>query len=343
MPTSSYDGGTQPPPATSSASSVSAASGSGSVSALPPVSAVSAIGLCKAYGDKTVLDGIDLRIPAGSVFALLGPNGAGKTTTVQILSTLVSADGGQAQVAGHDLATAGRRVRAAIGVTGQFSAVDGLITGEENMLLMADLHLLPRREGRRVAAGLLERFGLTEVARKPASTYSGGMRRRLDIAMTLVGSPRVIFLDEPTTGLDPRSRHNMWQIIRELVTDGVTVFLTTQYLEEADELADRVAVLNNGRIAAEGTPGELKRLVPGGHVRLRFTAPDAYRAAAAALPESTRDDADLTLQVPGDGSQRALRSLLDRLDTAGVEADELTVHTPDLDDVFFALTKETAR
>ncbi|MFC8333964.1 ATP-binding cassette domain-containing protein [Streptomyces olivaceus] len=332
MPTSSHGDGAQPSP--------TAPVPSPSPSAAP---AVSAVGLRKAYGDHTVLDGVDLRIPAGSVFALLGPNGAGKTTTVQILSTLVAADGGQAQVAGHDLATAGRQVRAAIGVTGQFSAVDGLITGEENMLLMADLHLIPRREGRRVAAGLLARFGLTEAAKKPASTYSGGMKRRLDIAMTLVGGPRVIFLDEPTTGLDPRSRHNMWQIIRELVTGGVTVFLTTQYLEEADELADRVAVLNDGRIAAEGTPDELKRLVPGGHVRLRFTGPDAYRGAATALPEGARDDEALTLRVPGDGSQRALRSLLDRLDTAGVEADELTVHTPDLDDVFFALTKETAR
>ncbi|MFE9286041.1 ATP-binding cassette domain-containing protein [Streptomyces olivaceus] len=336
MPTSSHGDGAQPSPT----APVPSPSPSPSPSAAP---AVSAVGLRKAYGDHTVLDGVDLRIPAGSVFALLGPNGAGKTTTVQILSTLVAADGGQAQVAGHDLATAGRQVRAAIGVTGQFSAVDGLITGEENMLLMADLHLIPRREGRRVAAGLLARFGLTEAAKKPASTYSGGMKRRLDIAMTLVGGPRVIFLDEPTTGLDPRSRHNMWQIIRELVTGGVTVFLTTQYLEEADELADRVAVLNDGRIAAEGTPDELKRLVPGGHVRLRFTGPDAYRGAATALPEGARDDEALTLRVPGDGSQRALRSLLDRLDTAGVEADELTVHTPDLDDVFFALTKETAR
>ncbi|MFG3106289.1 ATP-binding cassette domain-containing protein [Streptomyces tendae] len=300
--------------------------------------AVSAANLRKSYGDKTVLDGIDLRIPAGSVFALLGPNGAGKTTTVQILSTLISADGGQAQVAGHDLSTAPQAVRGAIGVTGQFSAVDGLITGEENMLLMADLHLLPPREGKRIAAELLERFGLTEAAKKPASTYSGGMKRRLDIAMTLVGSPRVIFLDEPTTGLDPRSRHNMWQIIRELVTGGVTVFLTTQYLTEADELADRIAVLHDGRIAAEGTAEELKRLVPGGHVRLRFTDPDAYRDAATALPGGTGDDDSLTLQIPSDGSQRDLRSVLDRLDGAGIEADELTVHTPDLDDVFFALT-----
>ncbi|WP_229834115.1 ATP-binding cassette domain-containing protein [Streptomyces xantholiticus] len=303
--------------------------------------AVSTIGLRKSYGDKTVLNGIDLRIPAGSVFALLGPNGAGKTTTVQILSTLIAADGGQAQVAGHDVATSPDRVRTAIGVTGQFSAVDGLITGEENMLLMADLHHLSKREGRRTAAELLERFDLTEAAKKPASTYSGGMKRRLDIAMTLVGNPRIIFLDEPTTGLDPRSRHNMWQIIRELVTDGVTVFLTTQYLEEADQLADRIAVLDDGKIAAEGTAEELKRLIPGGHVQLRFSDPSAHQSAALALREVTRDDDSLTLQIPSDGTQRELRSILDWLDSAGIEADELTVHTPDLDDVFFALTGGT--
>ncbi|MDU0303191.1 ATP-binding cassette domain-containing protein [Streptomyces sp. PAL114] len=300
--------------------------------------AIAANGLRKSYGDKTVLDGIDLTVPEGTVFSLLGPNGAGKTTTVQILSTLISAGGGQAQVAGHDLATDPQAVRAAIGVTGQFSAVDGLITGEENMLLMADLHHLPKQEGRRVTAELLERFDLVEAAKKPASTYSGGMKRRLDIAMTLVGGPRIIFLDEPTTGLDPRSRHNMWGIIRELVSDGVTVFLTTQYLEEADELADRIAVLNDGKIAAEGTAAELKRLVPGGHVRLRFTDPAAYQAAALALNPATRDDDALSLQVPSGGSQRELRSILDWLDSAGIEAGELTVHTPDLDDVFFALT-----
>ncbi|MDG5801596.1 ATP-binding cassette domain-containing protein [Streptomyces ossamyceticus] len=315
--------------------------------------AIAAHGLRKSYGDKVVLDGVDLTVPEGTIFSLLGPNGAGKTTAVKILSTLITADNGHIRVAGHDLATDPQAVRAAIGVTGQFSAVDGLITGEENMLLMADLHHLPRSEGRRVAAELLERFDLTEAAKKPASTYSGGMKRRLDIAMTLVGGPRVIFLDEPTTGLDPRSRHTMWQIIRELVTGGVTVFLTTQYLEEADELADRIAVLHDGRIAAEGTAEELKRLIPGGHVRLRFSDPALYRSAAAALLQGTLSDAPLrsrggtadddalTLRIPSDGSQRDLRSVLDRLDTAGVEADELTVHTPDLDDVFFALTGGT--
>ncbi|MFI5675589.1 ATP-binding cassette domain-containing protein [Streptomyces cellulosae] len=303
--------------------------------------AIAAKGLRKAYGDKTVLDGIDLAVPEGTVFSLLGPNGAGKTTVVKILSTLITADAGELHVGGHALATAPQAVRAAIGVTGQFSAVDGLITGEENMLLMADLHHLSRSEGRRAAAELLERFDLLEAANKPVSTYSGGMKRRLDIAMTLVGDPRIIFLDEPTTGLDPRSRHTMWGIIRELVSGGVTVFLTTQYLEEADELADRIAVLSDGKLAAEGSADELKRIVPGGHVRLRFTDPAAYRSAAVALREATGDDEALSLQIPSDGSQRELRAILDWLDSAGVEADELTVHTPDLDDVFFALTGGT--
>ncbi|MET7486656.1 ATP-binding cassette domain-containing protein [Streptomyces sp. NPDC005538] len=300
--------------------------------------AISATGLRKAYGDKTVLDGIDLAVPAGTVFSLLGPNGAGKTTAVKILSTLVTADAGELRVGGHDLARDPQAVRAAIGVTGQFSAVDGLITGEENMLLMADLHHLSKQEGRRTAAELLERFDLTEAAKKPASTYSGGMKRRLDLAMTLVGDPRIIFLDEPTTGLDPRSRHTMWGIIRDLVAAGATVFLTTQYLDEADELADRIAVLHDGEIAAEGSADELKRLVPGGHVRLRFTDPAAYQSAATALREATRHDETLALQIPSGGSQRELRSILDWLDSTGIEADELTVHTPDLDDVFFALT-----
>ncbi|MGN9761648.1 ATP-binding cassette domain-containing protein [Streptomyces sp. SD31] len=302
----------------------------------PP--AIEATGLRKAYGTKAVLDGIDLRVPRGTIFSLLGPNGAGKTTTVQILSTLIRADGGTARITGHDVAGEPQSVRAAIGVTGQFSAVDNLITGEENMALMADLHHLDRREGRRVTAELLERFDLVDAAKKPAATYSGGMRRRLDLAMTLVGSPEVIFLDEPTTGLDPSARHAVWQIIRELVDGGVTVFLTTQYLEEADQLADRIAVLSGGRIVAEGTADELKRLVPGGHVRLRFLDPAELARAAEVLGVGLRDDEALTLQVPGDGSVHTLRALLDALDGARVAVDSLTMHTPDLDDVFFAVT-----
>ncbi|MEU0391965.1 ATP-binding cassette domain-containing protein [Streptomyces sp. NPDC006208] len=304
----------------------------------PPRPAIAVSGLRKAYGDKLVLDGIDLHVPQGTVFSLLGPNGAGKTTAVQILSTLITADGGRASVAGYDLAERPQEVRAAIGVTGQFSAVDNMITGEENMALMADLHHLGRREGRRITAELLERFDLVDAARKPASTYSGGMRRRLDIAMTLVGAPKVIFLDEPTTGLDPRSRHNMWEIIRDLVAGGVTVFLTTQYLEEADQLADRIAVLSQGKLVAEGTPDELKRLVPGGHVRLRFGDAGSLAAATRALGTGIPDEEALSLQVPSDGSIHALRSVLDVLDGASIEPQALTVHTPDLDDVFFAVT-----
>jgi ABC-2 type transport system ATP-binding protein len=288
-------------------------------------------------------------VARGSVLALLGPNGAGKTTTEHILSTLIGADGGQVRVGGHDPARDPDAVRAEIGVTGQLTAVDNLLTGEENLLLMADLRHLGRREGRRRAAELLERFDLAEVANKPASTYSGGMRRKLDLAMGLVGDPRIVFLDEPTTGLDPRSRRTMWQLIRELVAGGVTILLTTQYLEEADELADRIALLDNGRLVAEGTPDELKRRIPGGHIRLRFAHVDGLEAAADMLGEAVRDEEALTLQVPSDGSVKSLRALLDRLDGAAVEVSELSVHTPDLDDVFLTLTgqpdthKEPAR
>jgi ABC-2 type transport system ATP-binding protein len=300
--------------------------------------AISATGLRKSFGDKVVLDGIDLDVPQGTVFALLGPNGAGKTTTVHILSTLLRADGGQVRVGGHDVAGDPDAVRAAIGVTGQFSAVDKLLTGEENLVLMADLHHLGRREGRRRAAELLDRFDLAEAGGKPAATYSGGMQRRLDLAMTLVGDARIIFLDEPTAGLDPRSRRAMWQIIRELVAGGVTIFLTTQYLEEADELADGVALLDHGRLVAEGTPDQLKRRIPGGHITLRFAYADGLEAAADMVGEASRDDEALTLQVPSDGSVKSLRALLGRLEDAAIDVSELSIHTPDLDDVFLTLT-----
>ncbi|EHR61402.1 daunorubicin resistance protein DrrA family ABC transporter ATP-binding protein [Saccharomonospora cyanea] len=302
--------------------------------------AITATGLRKSFGDQVVLDGLDLDVRRGTIFALLGANGAGKTTTVKILSTLIRADAGDVQVAGHDLAREPDAVRAAIGVTGQFSAVDNLLTGEENLLLMADLNHLAKSERRRRTAQLLEQFDLVDASRKPASTYSGGMRRRLDLAMTLVGSPQVIFLDEPTTGLDPRSRRNMWRIVRELVADGVTIFLTTQYLEEADELADRIAVLHHGRLVAEGTADELKRRIPGGHVRLRFADQQGLDTALRALGQASRDDDALTLRVPSDGSLRSLKTLIDRLDGQAVEVEELSVHTPDLDDVFLTLTSD---
>jgi ABC-2 type transport system ATP-binding protein len=301
-------------------------------------SAIAVSGLRKAFGDKTVLDGIDLDVPAGTVFSLLGPNGAGKTTTVNVLTTLMKADAGTVRVAGHDIATETRAVRAAVGVTGQFAAVDELLTGQENLQLMADLRRLGSAEGRRVVTGLLERFDLIESAQKLVSAYSGGMRRKLDLAMTLVGNPRIIFLDEPTTGLDPRSRRTMWDTIRELVAHGVTIFLTTQHLEEADQLADRIAVLDQGRLVAQGTPGDLKRQVPGSHVRLRFTSILELGAAAQVLAGSTRDDEDLTLRVPSDGGVKSLRALLGQLDEHSINPEEFSVHTPDLDDVFFALT-----
>ncbi|MEZ0233744.1 MAG: ATP-binding cassette domain-containing protein [Actinomycetota bacterium] len=295
-------------------------------------------GLRKSFGSTIALDGIDLRVEAGTVFALLGPNGAGKTTTVHVLSTLIEPDAGEARVAGHDVAREPDAVRAAIGVTGQFSAVDGLLTGEENLRLMADLCHLSRDEGHRRVAELVERFDLSEQARTPAVTYSGGMRRRVDLAMTLVGDPRIIFLDEPTTGLDPRSRREVWRIVQELVDGGTTIFLTTHYLEEADRLADRVAVMDRGRVVVEGTPDELKRRMPGGSIRVGFADVLALDAAAAALPGSVADEAALILQIPSDGQAASLRGVLDGLHAQSIDAERVSVHEPDLDEVFLALT-----
>ena len=300
--------------------------------------AIAAAGVRKAFGTNVVLDGIDLNVAEGTVFALLGPNGAGKTTMVNILVTLLEPDDGHIRVAGHDVATDPDAVRRAIGVTGQFSAVDNLLTGEENMQLMADLRHLDRDSGRRRVVELLERFELTDAARKPVATYSGGMKRRLDLAMTLLGDPRLIFLDEPTTGLDPRSRRTMWDVIGELITDGVTIFLTTQYLEEADRLADVIAILDGGRIVAQGSPDELKRRLPGGHIQLQFADTQSMGSAARLLDTGPGDPEALALQVPGDSSVATLRALLNRLERAGIEAERLSIHEADLDDVFLALT-----
>jgi ABC-2 type transport system ATP-binding protein len=307
-----------------------------------PNMAITATGISKSFGESVVLDRVDLHVAEASILALLGPNGAGKTTMVRILSTLIPADAGAFSVMGHD----GRRdpdgVRKVIGVTGQFSALDELMTGAENLRLMADLHHLNRAEGQASIDGLLERFELTDAATEPVTTYSGGMRRRLDLAMTLVGGPRVIFLDEPTTGLDPRSRRTMWEIIRELVVAGVTILLTTQYLDEADQLADWIAVLDRGQIVAEGTADELKRQVSGGHVLLEFSSSKALRAAAALVDEASLDGDKLALHVPSDGSVASLRRMLDEFDDAHIEVEHLSIHTPDLDDVFFAVTGHPA-
>ncbi|HEX5113569.1 MAG TPA: ATP-binding cassette domain-containing protein [Pseudonocardiaceae bacterium] len=301
-------------------------------------SAIEIRGLRKSYGNLTVLDGIDLTIAEGSVFSLLGPNGAGKTTMVKILSTLTSADAGEVRVLGHDLRRDPDGVRSVIGVTGQFSAVDMYHNATENLQLMADLWHLPKREGRRRVAELLDLFDLAGAAHRPVMTFSGGMKRRLDLAMTLVGSPRIIFLDEPTTGLDPEGRHATWETIRGLVREhGVTILLTTQYLDEADQLADHVAVLDGGRLVAEGTADELKRRVPGGHMLLTFAGPAALDDATRALGDTvTRDGENLTLQVPSDGTALSVQTVLNQIDSHTVT--NLSLHTPDLDDVFFALT-----
>jgi ABC-2 type transport system ATP-binding protein len=304
--------------------------------------AIVANGLCKSFGDVQVLVDVDLTVPEGTVFALLGPNGAGKTTVVRILSTLISADAGTACVAGHDVVRDADGVRTTIGVTGQFSALDELLTGEENLRLMADLNHLGPASGRSRVSELLDRFELAEAARRPVATYSGGMKRRLDLAMTLVGTPTVIFLDEPTTGLDPRSRRMMWTIIRDLVAGGVTIFLTTQYLEEADQLADRVAVLDQGKLVAEGSPDELKRRIPGAHVQLQFAHPQDLESAVRLLGAGSQDSARLTLHIPTSGEVSSLRRLLDQIDDARIEASQVSIHTPDLDDVFFAVTGHSA-
>ncbi|MEV8214783.1 ATP-binding cassette domain-containing protein [Leifsonia sp. NPDC077715] len=282
--------------------------------------AIEVTGVRKSYGAQTVLDGIDLRVPAGSVFALLGPNGAGKTTLITILSTLVLPDAGRVVVDGHDLETDAEGIRGVISVTGQAAAVDGVLTGEENLRMMARLAGSTPVEAKRRAAELIERFDLRDAARKRVSTYSGGMHRRLDLALSLVATPPVIFLDEPTTGLDARSRQTLWDIILDLARRGTTILLTTQYLEEADQLADRIAVLDHGVIVAEGTAAELKARVGGEVVELR----DAR--------------GELVRELPTDGSVEALRTAIDELDALGAAGGAIGIRKPSLDDAFLALT-----
>ncbi|MFD7230870.1 ATP-binding cassette domain-containing protein [Streptomyces sp. NPDC059881] len=307
----------------------------------PSRPAVEATALRKSYGDVRVLDGVDLRVERGTVFSLLGPNGAGKTTTIRILATLTTADGGHARIAGHDVVAERAAVRRAISLTGQFAAVDEMQTGEENLRMMARLGGASRAAARRRAAELLERFDLTPAAGRLARTYSGGMRRRLDLAAGLVGSPEVIFLDEPTTGLDPRSRQQLWQVVRELSAGGATVFLTTQYLEEADQLADRIAVIDSGRIVAEGTAHELKSRVAGHRLDLVLTSRDAYeRHTARAVHRSPET---LTLGLPTDGTAAHVRALLDELDPDRGDVARFSLHTATLDDVFLTLTRTAPR
>ncbi len=314
--------------------------------AASPGLAIEASGLAKSYRDVPVLSGVDLRVPSGTVFALLGPNGAGKTTIVRILATLVQADGGQALVAGFDVARDRSRVRRTISLTGQFAALDEVQTGTENLRMMGRLSGLSRTEARQRAAELLGQFELTTAAGRRVATYSGGMRRRLDIAASLVARPSVIFLDEPSTGLDPQSRLAMWRVIEGLAASGVTIFLTTQYLEEAERLADRIAVLDAGRIIAEGTSAELKRKVAAQRLDITGASRDAFEALIRHFRGVLvhQDDMSLTVGVPTEGDAGEIRALLDAADPGRDLIADFTVHRATLDDVFLTLTghaKET--
>jgi ABC-2 type transport system ATP-binding protein len=307
--------------------------------------AIEATGLQKSFDSVRVLDSVDLAVPQGIVFALLGPNGAGKTTTVRILATLTRADAGRARVAGHDVERERREVRRSISLAGQYAAVDGLQTGAENLRMVGRLSGLSAGQARRRADDLLTRFGLADAGNRRAGTYSGGMRRRLDLAASLTGSPSVIFLDEPTTGLDLPSRQALWQVIADLADRGVTVFLTTQYLEEADLLADRIAVIDGGRVVADGTPGDLKKLVAGQRLDLVLADGAAFDAVArlAGGRAVTADPGSLIIGVATEGTAGQVRALLDEFDPDRSAVRSFSVHTTTLDDVFLALTSGTPR
>ncbi|MEV8407489.1 ATP-binding cassette domain-containing protein [Streptomyces niveus] len=308
--------------------------------------AIRAEGLVKRYGDMVALDGVDLEVPAGKVIGVLGPNGAGKTTTVRILATLLRPDGGHASVGGYDVVKDHVRVRGLIGLTGQYASVDEDLSGAENLVLLGRLLDLSRREARARARELLERFELTEAAERPISTFSGGMRRRLDLAASLVGRPQVLYLDEPTTGLDPHARQEVWEVVRRLVADGVTVLLTTQYLEEADQLADSITVFDHGRVVAEGRPDELKRRVGGQTLQVRPTLLTDGDEVGRILGELTgvapSHDRNTGLLTAPTDDPMLISALVRRLDGAGITADELGMRLPSLDEVFLALTGQSA-
>lgn len=293
--------------------------------------------LRKAYKNNTVLHGISFTVSKGSIFAMLGSNGAGKTTTINILTTLIKADGGNATVSGVDVAKKPDKVRKQISLTGQFAAVDDILTGRENLELIADMRHTPNSA--KIATDLLDKFDLTDAAERRVMTYSGGMRRRLDIAMSLIGNPTVIFFDEPTTGLDPEARNDMWRTIRALAKNGTTIFLTTQYLDEADELADQIVILNKGQIVANGTANELKKLVPSGLIRLTFQNEKQLKAAISTLTgqhKVTKGDG-LTLTVITDDSVKQVADVFTELRDANIEPAEFSQKVPTLDDVFLKI------
>ena len=313
--------------------------------------AITAEGLIKVYGSRKqtvrALDGLDLTVDEGTVLGLLGPNGAGKTTTVRVLATLLRPDSGRATVLGHDVVRDAQRLRQEIGLSGQYAAVDENLTGAENLWMFGRLYQLPSATARSRAGELLEQFALSGAADRVVKTYSGGMRRRLDLASALIGRPRLLFLDEPTTGLDPRSRIGMWEVIRDLVRTGATLLLTTQYLEEADALADDIAVVDAGRIIARGTADELKSQVGGERVEVVVRKPDDIAQAREVLAgqcgaEVTVDEHSRRLTAPTAGGTRSLVAVLRALDDAGIPLDDVGLRRPTLDDVFLTLTGHSA-
>ena len=303
--------------------------------------AISVAKLHKSFGKNHVLKGVDFEVEEGQILALLGPNGAGKTTTVNILSTLMRQDSGDASIMGHDVQKDGDKVRANIGLTGQFAAVDEYLTGHENVAMIGRLYHMPKEEAKAKATELLKRFDLEDAADKPARTYSGGMKRRLDLAMSLVASPPVLFLDEPTTGLDPRSRNALWRMIRELANSGTTVLLTTQYMEEAEFLANNVIVIDHGKVIAEGTPNELKKLAGADAVEVTFRRKAEYEKATKLL-KGTNDDSNMMISIPAKDGIKRLKTVLTKLEDNKIPVDSASLRRPTLDEVFLAITGKPA-